>query len=251
MPKAEDAPDSLLDISQEGAESTSSSDGHADLSPNDHLPDSPGDDDHEELEPDNTNNDQAADSPDDHGPDSPVETDDVDVNFERESTMSEEDAADAMDRQVSDPVYMQDDDLEPEHAEHETEDKNAVPQEEDNVNDKVQTQLSFESSNQDETDPEEADSPMDANSFDQIGSEESKEPAPEVVSPPEEVAAPTPEIVSPPEEVAAPEDASPPEEIAAPVVVSGAEPLSKPIETQTVKGPESKFGCSCCMDFLY
>ncbi|XP_063679108.1 titin-like isoform X5 [Bolinopsis microptera] len=227
LPKVEDAPDS-----QEGAASTSSSDEPNDLSPNDHVPDSPGDDKHEELEPDIACNDQAADSPDDHGPDSPVddapdspvETNDVDVHLERESTMSEEDAADAMDRQVSDPVYMQDDDLEPEQAEHEAEDKNAVPQEEDNVNDKVQTQLSFESSNQDETDPEEADSPMEANSFDQIGSEESKEPAPE--------------IVSPPEDIAAPENAGPPKEIAAPVVVSGAEPLSKPIETQTVKGPE-------------
>ena len=213
MPKAEGNPDSLF--RQESAESTSSTDEHANPAP---------------------------DSPIDHVPDSPIETNDVDVHVENENTLSEEEAADTLDRHLSDPVDAEDDDIddfEPEQAD--ADDRSSTP-EEDNIHDGVQTQISFESSNPEEVDLEESDQPEDVespteansqdNSFDQTCAEETKneDHAPEIPS-----QDPAHEIVSPAEESAAPND------------VADTEPLTKPIETQTVQGPDSKFGC--CMDF--
>ena len=66
-----------------------------------------------------------------------------------------------------------------------------------------------------------------------------------MVSPPEKIAAPTPEKKSPTDEIAASEKANPTKESVAP----DAKPLSK--SSETVKGPESKFGCSCSLKSLY
>ena len=226
LPKAEDAPESLLDIAQESAESVHSSEEHADLAPA-----SPGPMDEVLDSP----SEHASSSPvEDEVPVSPIETNDVEVHVGHENTASEEDAADALDRHLSEPVDDEGDSNidQQENAEEENiseaDDKKSVSEEESaNDHDAVQTQLSFESSNPEEADPAESadvQSPMENNSLDQV---EDNTPA-------------TPEHHDPP---------SPEQEIPEPTVVTDVDPVVEPsAESKAAPGPDSKFGC--CMDSI-
>ena len=219
LPKAEDAPESLLDNAQE----------HADLaptspSPMDEVPDSLSE--------------HASSSPvEDEVPVSPIETNDVEVHVGHENTASEEDAADALDRHLSEPVDDEGDSNidQQENAEEENiseaDDKKSVSEAESaNDHDAVQTQLSFESSNPDEAESADLQSPMEDNNSDQVESNENN------------VEDNTPAI---PEQPAS----DPEQEIPEPTVATDVEPVVEPsAESKAAPGPDSKFGC--CMDSI-
>ncbi|KAL5260262.1 hypothetical protein ACHWQZ_G010400 [Mnemiopsis leidyi] len=181
LPKADDAPESLLVNAQESADSTHSSDEQAALSPT--SPDPCG---------------EVPSSPvEDEVTASPIETNDVDVHVEHENTMSEEDAADALDRHLSEPIDEEEDsNIDQDEIANE---ENVSEADEESTNDygAVQTQLSFESSNPEEADPAEVtdvQSPMEDNSIDQVGCDDDKiensapeQPASDTISPKEEI----------------------------------------------------------------